>query len=126
MTITELANITGFCRQAIKTRVVRFELGKNWRPKDLLDLKPLDDAHKITKSLEEARTELAIEDTRLKRLAAEKLEGQLADVAEIEEVTNELFESIAAVIKSSELSDEKKEDIFTAIQDLGKTWRVSK
>lgn len=124
MSITELANITGFCRQAIKARVVRFELGEKWKPKQILELKPLDEDHKNKKSLEEARTELAIEDTRLKRLSAEKIEGQLADVNELSEITSELFETIAAIIKGSELSAEKKEDIFSAIKDSSKEWGV--
>ena len=48
-------------------------------------------------SLTEARTALAIEDARLKRIQAEKLEGTFAPVAELAAMQGELLEALAAI-----------------------------
>ena len=117
-----ISEFTGFDRAAITRRVKRFNLGKEVACKDIFDLKPLDEAHEKKMSLEAARTDLAIEDTRLKRLQAEKIEGQLADVDKLMEAENRLLEGVAAIIKASTLEEERKEDIFTAIRDHGRKW----
>ena len=70
-----------------------------------------------------ARTELALEDARLKRIQAEKLEGRFADVQELIAAESHMLEGIAGIIRSSPLSDERKEDIFTALQDHAKKWK---
>ena len=123
-TINAIAEFTGFDRASITRRAKRFELGKEVSCKDLFDLKPLDVAHERKMTLEAARTELAIEDARLKRLHAEKIEGKLADVDELMAAENGLLEGIAGVIKASPLDDSRKEDIFTAIQDHAKQWEA--
>ena len=97
-------------------------LGADFDPKDVLMLRPLEDAPADRVSLEEARTDLAIEDTRLKRIQAEKLEGKLADIDEIMEAESELLEGIAAIIKSSPMDDARKADVFASIRDHGKKW----
>jgi hypothetical protein len=74
--ISKLAETTGFSREAIRTRIARFNLGENWQPKEILELKPLDEANKGRKSLEEARAELATEQTWLTRVKREELEQQ--------------------------------------------------
>ena len=121
-TINKIADFTGFDRAAITRRVKRFGLEKDINPKDIFNLKPLDQAHENKITLEAARTDLAIEDTRLKRLQAEKIEGQLADVDQLMEAENRLLEGIAAIVKASPLDDSRKEDIFTAIRDHGRKW----
>ena len=82
-----------------------------------------DDAKGSGKSLTAARTELALEDARLKRIQAEKLEGRFADVQELIAAESHMLEGIAGIIRSSPLSDERKEDIFTALQDHAKKWK---
>ena len=121
-TINAIAEFTTFDRSTITRRVKKFNLGKEICCKELFDLKPLDEAHAQKISLESARTDLAIEDTRLKRLQAEKIEGQLADIDEVLEAEGQLLEGIAAIIKASSLDDGRKEDIFSAIQDHAKQW----
>ena len=121
--INGLASATGYSRDAITKRVNRFGLPSDFDPKKVLALIPLDEVQANKISLEEARTDLAIEDTRLKRLSADEKEGRLADVFQLIEAENELLEGIAAIIKSSSLAADRKEDVLSAIRDHGKTWR---
>ena len=121
--ISKLAEMTGFSREAIRTRISRFNLGENWQPKDILELKPLDEAHKGRKSLEEARAELAVEQTRLTRVKREEMEGRLADVHQLIEAETKMLNGIAGIIRGSSLSDEREEDVFTALQDHAENWR---
>ena len=120
--INSISDFTGFDRAAITRRVKRFELTGEISCKDIFDLKPLDEKHANKLSLEEARTDLAVEDTRLKRLQAEKIEGTVADVDLLMRAENELLEGIASIIKSSALEKDKKDDIYTAIRDHGRKW----
>ena len=120
--INSIADFTGFDRAAITRRAKRFGLEGNISCKDIFDLKPLDKKHANKLSLEEARTDLAVEDTRLKRLQAEKIEGTVADVDLLMKAENELLEGISAIVKSSTLEKDKKDDIYTAIRDHGRKW----
>tara|TARA_R100000458_G_C8104230_1_gene129694 strand:+ start:157 stop:546 length:390 start_codon:yes stop_codon:yes gene_type:complete len=122
-TINAIVDFTGFDRGGISRRVKRFELESPISCKDIFDLKPLDQKQKDKLSLEQARTDLAVEDTRLKRLQAEKIEGQLADVDQLMEAENQLLEGILQIIKSSDLDQEKKDDIYTQVRDHGKKWK---
>ena len=85
--------------------------------------KQRDEAAGSGKSLTAARTELALEDTRLKRLQAEKLEGKLCDVDLILDAENKLLSGISNIIRNSDIEEERKEDIFTAIRDHGNKWK---
>jgi phage terminase Nu1 subunit (DNA packaging protein) len=82
-----------------------------------------DEATGSGKSLTAARTELAQEDTRLKRLQAEKLEGRLCDVDLVLEAENKLLSGISNIIRNSDLDESRKEDIFTSIRDHGDKWK---
>ena len=126
MTIRQLCDLTGFSRDAITTRVRRWNLPDDFSAKDVLQLRPLDDGHARSLSLEEARTELAIEQTRIARQQADKNDGNLVEVDAILEKQNELLGGIAAIIKSSPIPDAQKEDIFDAIRDHGRNWGEGK
>ena len=119
---TAIAQFTGYDRNSIKTRQMRWGLGKEIDPKKVLQLRPLDEQHAQRISLEQARTDLAVEETRLKRLQAEKIEGEGAGVTELMEAENALLEGIAQIVRGSDLSDRGKEDIFNAIRDHGQKW----
>lgn len=82
-----------------------------------------DEATGSGKSLTAARTELAQEDTRLKRLQAEKLEGRLCDVDLVLEAENKLLSGISNIIRNSDMDESRKEDIFTSIRDHGDKWK---
>lgn len=120
--IRELSNITGFGRDAIRSRVKRWNLGDNPDPKKILMLRPLDEAHQRSRTLEEQRTEESFEATRLKRFQADEKEGKLADVDELLTAINDYNDRITATIKTSDLSDDRKEDIFTALRDQVRLW----
>ena len=120
--IRELARVTGFSRDAIRARVSKFNLGDDPDPKRIFKLIPLSDEQERKVSLEESRTELAVQQARVARLNAEKMEGRLADVDELMTAENELLEGIASIIRSSDLDDGRKDDIFTAIRDHGRRW----
>ena len=123
MTIKELSDCTGFHRESIQRRVRRFNLDPNHPdPKKIFDLKPMDDTHQKQRSLEEARTELALEDAELKRLQRKKMEERLADIDDLMPAELKLLEGISAIIKSSPLEEDRKQDIFSAIQDYVKHW----
>jgi len=82
-----------------------------------------DEASGSGKSLTAARTDLAVEDTRLKRLQAEKLESKLCDIDLILDAENKLLSGISNIIRNSDIEDGRKEDIFTAIRDHGDAWK---
>ena len=121
--INKLSEVTGFSREAIRTRIKRFNLSENWNPKDIMELKPLDETHSAKISLEQARTELAQEETALKRLKREHLEGKLCDVELILAAEERLLSGIASIIRNSDIEEDRKIDIFTAIQDHGDNWK---
>ena len=121
--INKLSEVTGFSREAIRTRIKRFNLPDNWNPKDIMELKPLDQTHSSKMSLEQARTELAQEETALKRLKREHLEGKLCDVDLILDAEERLLSGIASIIRNSDIEEDRKIDIFTAIQDHGDQWK---
>lgn len=73
-------------------------------------------------SLEEARTQDALASARLKCLQAEKLEGLLADIGQVLEWQNVIFDRIATTIKESVLSEAEKEDILTTISNAAREW----
>ena len=52
------------------------------------------------------------------------MEGRLADIYELIEAETKLFNGIAGIIRGSSLSDERKEDVFTALQDHAEKWRA--
>tara|TARA_R110000782_G_C14805709_1_gene412293 strand:- start:1947 stop:2339 length:393 start_codon:yes stop_codon:yes gene_type:complete len=121
--IRELSDLTGFSRDALTARAKRFGLDMdNLNPKSLLMLKPLDEQHARGLSLEQQRTAESFENTRLKKLQADEKDRQLANVDQLIEAENDLHEGIAAIVKSSELSDDNKEDVLSLIRDHCKRW----
>lgn len=121
--IREISDFTGFARDSITTRTKRFGLDLDKLTcKQVLQLIPLDEDHGIRRSLEEERANNTRLDSQLKQIQIEKLEGKLADVDELLAATNELHDGIAAIIRSSDLGDDEKGDIFSRIQDFGKGW----
>ena len=84
--VNKLSAVTGYSRAAIQRRVDLH--GPD--PKKILYLSPLSEEHVNKISLEEARTELAIEDTLLKRASREKLEGKLSRMEELLTTLNNL------------------------------------
>lgn len=76
--------------------------------------------------LEEARTEDALASARLKRLQAEKLEGNLADVGEILEWQNDIFDRVIATVKKSTMTDAEKEDCLSQIAESARQWEAEK
>ena len=89
-----------------------------------MELKSLDETHSAKMSLEQARTELAQEDTALKRLKREHLEGKLCDVELILAAEERLLSGIASIIRNSDIEEDRKIDVFSAIQDHGDQWKL--
>jgi hypothetical protein len=114
--IRDYARATGWSREAIRLRKDRFGLGDEFLGKDISDLKPLDAKHEKRMSLEEARTQESMENAELKRIQRQKLEGELVPLSEMLPMQSRLLEGISAIIKSSGLEEERKADIFDAIQ----------
>lgn len=73
-------------------------------------------------TFEEARIRETLAKAKKTELEIEKLEGRFADIAELMEAQNTLFDSIGGIIKKSELSDEKKEDILDAMTTATRQW----
>jgi hypothetical protein len=115
-TINEIALFTEFSRPALTLRARRFGLeGPDYKCKDLMGMHPLDAKQEQRMSLEEARTQESIENTELKRIQRQKLEGELVPISEMLPMQSRLLEGISAIIKSSGLEEERKSDIFDAI-----------
>ena len=108
-----IADFTGFSRDAVTRRVRRFNLEvDDLNPKDILDLKPLAASSSDEMSLEEARTQQAIEDTALKRAQRMKIEEALAPTEELQAEVVGLFDGIGKIIGSSPLDEKRKEDLL--------------
>lgn len=121
--IRELANNTGFSRDAIRRRVKTFNLPDQFDARDVLQLLPLDEKQANAMSLEEARTADTIQATELKRIQREKLEGELANVDEMLADEASMIDGIAAILYSSPLDEERKQDIAKLISDHRKKWQ---
>lgn len=73
-------------------------------------------------TFEEARIRETLAKAKKTELEIEKLEGRFADITELMEAQNTLFDSISGIIKKSELSDDKKEDILDAMTTATRQW----
>ena len=73
-------------------------------------------------TFEEARIRETLAKAKKTELEIEKLEGRFADITELMESQNTLFDSISGIIKKSELSDDKKEDILDAMTTATRQW----
>ena len=60
----------------------------------------------------------------LKRLQRKKMEDRLADIDDIMPAELQLLEGISAIIKSAPLDEDRKKDIFTAIEDHVIMWET--
>lgn len=121
-TAHEISTFTRFSRDAITLRVKRKGLSGDIDPRDVLMLQPIDEKHERKMSLEEARTQESMENAELKRIQRQKLEGELVPLSEMLPMQSRLLEGISAIIKSSGLEEERKADIFDAIQRHVDQW----
>ena len=131
--VNKIASIVGADRATVQRRADQLGLIPQDGPKQaklydcrtLLQLVPSPVAVRDTgemMTLEEARIRQTTADARVKELQAEKLEGTMADVSELLELQNAMFDDLAARIKKSKLSDEEKEDLLDAISGDVRKW----
>jgi len=73
-------------------------------------------------SLEEARIRQTQADADLKELQAEKLRGSLADISEVMEAQNSIFDQLAAIVKKSAMTEVEKEDALSAMSAAFRFW----
>ncbi len=109
-------------RDAITVRVARWGLGKDIDPRDLFELKALDESHAQKRSLEEERAKNTALDSELKELAIAEKRGRLADIEPLMAAENDIHESIAATIKASGMPEDRIDDCLTKIRDHVKAW----
>ena len=120
--VNEIATWFGCDRASVNRRLKQFNLSGTIHPKDVLMLKPLNPQQEGALDLQTERAKLAREQARLAKLQADKLEGVFADVEELMHANNERDEAIAEIIKKSELSDARKEDILGLISEAMRKW----
>ena len=120
--IRNLANATGFSRDAITTRVKRWNLGDDFDPKAVLTLRPLEDDGTGGISLAEARTLESMEKTALLKIQRQRLEGKLADVEEISAAMVAVFGTMGKIVKASKLDDDAKGDLLGSMNDCVRKW----
>lgn len=132
--INKIAALVGADRRTVQLRADQMGLipepgaksAKLYDSRTLLQLVPAPTASResngMLPTLEEARTENTVADTKLKTLQAAKLEGVLADVTEVIHHQQNLFEDIGAMIKKSNLGDNEKEDLFAAMVKACEAW----
>ena len=132
--VNELASIVGADRATVQRRADQLGLvhqdgqkqAKLYDSRTLLQLVPLPSRSSSIDSdsstLEEARIRQTVADARCKELTAQKLEGSLADVAELMEAQNTIIDTLAAIVKKSALSDNEKEDILSAFSQAARAW----
>jgi hypothetical protein len=133
LSINEIATLIGADRATVTRRAeqigLEFEPGK--RQAKLLDTRKIlqmippptraingDEAS----TFEEARIRETLAKAKKTELEVEKMEGRYADVAELMEAQNALFDSIGSIIKKSELSDDAKEDILDSMTQASRRW----
>ena len=73
-------------------------------------------------TFEEARIRETLAKAEKTELEIEKLKGRFADITELMEALNTLLDFYSGLIKKSELSDDKKEDMFDAMITLTRQW----
>lgn len=132
--VNKIASFVGADRRTVQLRADQMGLvaqegekgAKLYDSRTLAQLVPAPsaptDSDGVLPTLEQARTENTVADTKLKNLQAAKLEGVLADVTEIVEEQQALFEDMAAIIKKSNLGDTEKEDILNSIVEATRRW----
>lgn len=128
ISLSLLSKITATDKADSKTTLVENKISSIPGPRGA-DLYPLVTACRVlvarkgkTATVQQSIIERNMEDARLKRLHAEKMEGTLANVDELNAANAELFEGMAAIIRTSDLTDSRKGDIFTAISDHLTSW----
>ena len=132
--INELASLVGADRLTVKRRADQLGLqcqegGRGamlYDSRALLQLVPppsriASDGDAVT--LEEARIRQTLADAKVKELAAAKAEGLLADVEELLEAQNGIFDLVIGAIKASSLTDDEKEDMLGMIAKRAEFWR---
>ncbi len=110
--INKLAQLTGFSRESITLRVRRWDLPKDFEPKDVLQLIPLDEHQKQLVSLEEARARQSLADAQLKEAQLKKIESRYADAEEVATFLGQFCGTVAEIIKQSDLDETRKADIL--------------
>tara|TARA_R110002096_G_scaffold329443_2_gene523524 strand:+ start:937 stop:1359 length:423 start_codon:yes stop_codon:yes gene_type:complete len=136
--LQQISNFVGSDRTTIIKRAEQFGLepvagkkqAKLYDTRKLVQLIPqptraTDLIEEGASTLEEARIRQTLADARLKELSIKKEEGYLADVTELMELQNALFDDIAARIKKSSLSDSEKEDLLDSIVAAARNWAES-
>lgn len=133
--INKIAHIVGADRATVKRRANQLGLeavpGEKqatlYETEKLLQLvpPPVRDVSGDGSTLEEARIRQTNADAELKELAIEKEKGRLADVSELLDIQNELFDQISTQIKNSGLSDSEKDDLLGGIVQAVEKWAES-
>lgn len=136
--VNKIASIVGADRATVQRRADQFGLvaksgekqAKLYDTRKLVQLIPaptrLNAVNESGDStLEEARIRQTVADAKLKELAIEKEEGRLADVREVMEKQNALFDRISAQIKNFNIPDSEKEDLLGMIVKAAEEWAES-
>lgn len=139
MSINEIAKIVRNDRATVARRAEELRLkpedspgsapnkAKLYETHDLLQLRPLpnkaNDSSGAGATLEEARIRSELAKAEKTELEVEKIKGNSADVCEIMQAQNEIFDFIAGVIKRSALTDTEREEIQSEISvKVGRIW----
>lgn len=132
--IKEISAIAGTNRETVEKRANQLGLihkdgekgAKLYDTRAILQLVPCPSrGSEGAETKEEAQIRQILADAKLKELQSQKLEGDLAPVSEILTLQNAIFDSIAAIIKKSALSDDDKADILDNISIAARNWSQS-
>ena len=129
--VKEIAAWLSLARETVQRRaddlglihVTGDKSAKLYETKEIAALKPLPTRSGDGEStLEEARIRQTLADAKEKELTALKLESVLADVSEVMAAQNDLFDSIAVLIKRSSMTPQEKEEILESISNIAREW----
>jgi len=121
-TVTEIARFTRFSRDAVNFRAKRKGLSGDIDPREIVQLLPVDEAHAKKTSLEEARTELALQQARKAKVDADKAESKVIAREDVVAALGQLYDGLATIVRGSELDEDKKEDIFATLDEFATNW----
>lgn len=137
LSIQELAAIAATNRETVKKRADQLGLepvdgekgSKRYDSRSLLQLRPAPSRYGsgdgVTMNPEEARARKDAAQAEKTELEVARLKGELADVGELLEAQNSIFDEVAAVIKKSRLEDAEKEDLLSIIGSVpAKCWKM--
>ena len=119
MNIARLCECTGFSKDAIRRRVTMAGLNpRDFDPRRVLQLSPIDGINAEKMSLEEARTKETIMKTEKLSIEIATLERQRIPVEQVSAAITDMSTAVRSTIDASGLPEIDKQDLYDELADI--------